>query len=198
MRALRFEKFGDPSVLALVDVPEPKVGRGRCSLSALPVPPSIRATSRTSRVQWKARRCRARRDVTTRASSNADRPNGSAARYSEPAARSAIRSTAVTQKSSFIPVAALTAKPARLSAAQAASVGVTSLVAWLGLIEYAALQPGETVAIIGVGGGRGLGGVATCQMARRVADRRCRRRARPRPVRLRRARSIDTFQATST
>jgi NADPH:quinone reductase-like Zn-dependent oxidoreductase len=54
-----------------------------------------------------------------------------------------------------VPVAALTAKPERLSSAEAASVGVTSLIAWLGLIEYAALQPGESVAIIGVGGGVG-------------------------------------------
>jgi NADPH:quinone reductase-like Zn-dependent oxidoreductase len=63
----------------------------------------------------------------------------------------------------LLPVTALTPKPARLSAAEAASVGVTSVVAWLGLIEYAALQPGETVAIVGAGGG--VGG-AVAQLAR--------------------------------
>jgi NADPH:quinone reductase-like Zn-dependent oxidoreductase len=62
-----------------------------------------------------------------------------------------------------VPVAALTAKPARLTSAEAASVGVTSLIAWLGLIEYAALQPGESVAIIGVGGGVGT---AVAQLAK--------------------------------
>ncbi len=63
----------------------------------------------------------------------------------------------------IVPVGALTLKPERLSAAQAASVGVTAVVAWLGLIEYAALQPGERVAIIGVGGGVGT---AVAQLAR--------------------------------
>lgn len=54
-----------------------------------------------------------------------------------------------------MPVSALTAKPERLSPPEAASLGVTSVVAWLGLIEYAALQPGESVAIVGAGGGVG-------------------------------------------
>jgi NADPH:quinone reductase-like Zn-dependent oxidoreductase len=54
-----------------------------------------------------------------------------------------------------LPVVGLTAKPARLSAPEAASVGVTSLVSWMGLIEYGALQPGESVAIVGAGGGVG-------------------------------------------
>jgi NADPH2:quinone reductase len=63
----------------------------------------------------------------------------------------------------LIPVSALTPKPERLSAAEAASVGVTAVVAWLGLIEYAALQPGETVAIVGAGGGVGT---AVAQIAR--------------------------------
>lgn len=63
----------------------------------------------------------------------------------------------------LLPVSALTPKPARFSAADAASVGVTSVVAWLGLIEYADLQPGESVAIVGVGGGVGT---AVAQLAR--------------------------------
>ncbi|MGB6521521.1 MAG: zinc-binding alcohol dehydrogenase family protein [Candidatus Cybelea sp.] len=63
----------------------------------------------------------------------------------------------------LVPLSALTPKPARFSAAEAASVGVTAVVAWLGLIEYAALQPGESVAIIGVGGGVGT---AVAQLAR--------------------------------
>jgi NADPH2:quinone reductase len=63
----------------------------------------------------------------------------------------------------LVPVAALTPKPERFSAAEAACAGVTSVVAWLGLIDYAALQPGETVAIVGCGGG--VGG-AVAQIAR--------------------------------
>jgi NADPH:quinone reductase-like Zn-dependent oxidoreductase len=62
-----------------------------------------------------------------------------------------------------VPVTALTQKPARFNAAEAASVGVTSVVAWLGLIEYAALRAGEVVAVIGAGGGVGT---AVAQLAR--------------------------------
>lgn len=63
----------------------------------------------------------------------------------------------------LVPVAALTPKPVALSAPEAASVGVTAVIAWLGLIEYAALQPGERVAVIGAGGGVGS---AVSQLAR--------------------------------
>jgi len=62
-----------------------------------------------------------------------------------------------------VPLSALTAKPTNLSAAEAASVGVTSVVAWLGLIEYAQLERAEVVAVIGVGGGVGT---AVAQLAR--------------------------------
>jgi NADPH:quinone reductase len=62
-----------------------------------------------------------------------------------------------------IPEAALSRKPSRLDHAQAASVGVTFVVAWLGLADYAAQKPGEDVAIVGVSGG--VGG-AVAQLAR--------------------------------
>jgi NADPH:quinone reductase len=62
-----------------------------------------------------------------------------------------------------IPEAALVRKPAALEHAQAASVGVTFVVGWLGLADYAGLQKGETVAIVGVSGG--VGG-AVAQIAR--------------------------------
>ena len=62
-----------------------------------------------------------------------------------------------------IPEAALARKPSRLDHAQAASVGVTFVVGWLGLADYAALQQGEDVAIVGVSGG--VGG-AVAQLAR--------------------------------
>src|SRR5271156_5309671 len=62
-----------------------------------------------------------------------------------------------------IPEAALSRKPSRLDYAQAASVGVTFVVGWMGLADYAALQQGEKVAIVGVSGG--VGG-AVAQLAR--------------------------------
>ncbi|QGZ53942.1 quinone oxidoreductase family protein [Paraburkholderia acidiphila] len=58
-----------------------------------------------------------------------------------------------------VPVAALALKPAALSHAQAASIGVNFVVAWLGTVDYAHLAEGETIAVIGVSGG--VGGAVT-------------------------------------
>jgi NADPH:quinone reductase-like Zn-dependent oxidoreductase len=54
-----------------------------------------------------------------------------------------------------IPAAALTRKPNSLSHEQASAVGVNFVVAWLGTMNYAKLLEGETVVVIGVGGGVG-------------------------------------------
>ncbi|ANB77245.1 alcohol dehydrogenase [Paraburkholderia phytofirmans OLGA172] len=54
-----------------------------------------------------------------------------------------------------IPLAALSRKPTTLSHAEASAIGVNFVVAWLGTVEYANLQAGETVAVIGAGGGVG-------------------------------------------
>jgi NADPH:quinone reductase-like Zn-dependent oxidoreductase len=57
-----------------------------------------------------------------------------------------------------VPVASLRRKPRTLSLQQAASVGLTYLAAWLGLIEYAQISAGETLLVVGAGGG--VGGAA--------------------------------------
>jgi NADPH:quinone reductase len=62
-----------------------------------------------------------------------------------------------------VPKAALARKPAALDHAQAASIGVTFVVGWMGLADYAALKKGNAVAIVGVSGG--VGG-AVAQLAR--------------------------------
>ncbi|NYH26134.1 quinone oxidoreductase family protein [Paraburkholderia bryophila] len=54
-----------------------------------------------------------------------------------------------------IPVTALSRKPKTLSHAEASAIGVNFVVAWLGTVEYAHLQAGETIAVIGAGGGVG-------------------------------------------
>ena len=55
----------------------------------------------------------------------------------------------------LVPVEALSRMPDGLDFVQAACVGVNFLVAWQGLVEAAAVQPGETVLIIGASGGVG-------------------------------------------
>jgi len=162
MRALRFDAFGPPSVLRLIDVPDPEPGAGfavvRVTASSinpsdvknvagamegttLPRTPGRDYAGVVERgpQEWLGR------EVFGTGGDIGFTVDGSHA------------------ESLVVPVSSLTAKPARLSAPGAASIGVTAVIAWLGLIEYAALQPGETVAVIGVGGGVGT---AVAQIAR--------------------------------
>jgi NADPH:quinone reductase-like Zn-dependent oxidoreductase len=69
----------------------------------------------------------------------------------------------------IVPVASLRRKPETLSFDQAASVGVNYLTAHRGLVESGALHSGETLAIIGAGGGVGS---AVAQIARRMGARK--------------------------
>jgi NADPH:quinone reductase len=68
----------------------------------------------------------------------------------------------------LVPVASLRRLPKRLSFDDGASIGVTYMAAYLGVVEAANLQAGETLAIIGAGGG--VGGAAG-QMAKRIGAR---------------------------
>ncbi len=67
-----------------------------------------------------------------------------------------------------VPVASLRRKPARLSFDEAASIGVNYLAAYVGVVESAGLRRGETLAVVGAGGG--VGGAAA-QIAKRLGAR---------------------------
>lgn len=67
-----------------------------------------------------------------------------------------------------VPVASLRRKPAGLGFAEAASVGVNFITAWIGVVEAAQLKAGETLLIIGAGGG--VGGAAA-QIAHHLGAR---------------------------
>lgn len=67
-----------------------------------------------------------------------------------------------------LPVSALVRKPAGLDHAQASAIGVNFVVAWLGVVDYAQLRAGETIAVIGAGGG--VGGAVT-QIAKALGCR---------------------------
>jgi NADPH:quinone reductase len=58
-----------------------------------------------------------------------------------------------------VPLAALSRKPAALTHEQASAIGVNFVVAWLGTVTYAQLKEGESIAVIGAGGG--VGGAVT-------------------------------------
>jgi NADPH:quinone reductase len=65
----------------------------------------------------------------------------------------------------IVPVVSLRRLPARLSFEEGGSIGVNYVTAWCGLVEAAGLHPGETLAILGAGGG--VGGAAA-QIAKRL------------------------------
>jgi NADPH:quinone reductase-like Zn-dependent oxidoreductase len=67
-----------------------------------------------------------------------------------------------------VPLASLVRKPEALSHNSAASCGVTFLTAWIGVVEYARLSKGETLAVIGAGGGVGS---AAIQLAKYLGAR---------------------------
>jgi len=67
-----------------------------------------------------------------------------------------------------LPPGALSRKPASLTYAEAGAVGVNYVTAWIGLVEYAAQKPRETVLVLGATGG--VGG-AVCAIARRRGAR---------------------------
>jgi NADPH2:quinone reductase len=67
-----------------------------------------------------------------------------------------------------VPVASLVQRPETLSSVEAGAVGVTFATAWCGLMEYAKLTRGETVAIFGAAGG--VGGAAV-QIAKNLGAR---------------------------
>jgi len=70
-----------------------------------------------------------------------------------------------------VPLASLVRKPDALTHCAASSVGVTFLTAWLAVVDYARLSKGETLAVIGAGGGVGSAAIqlAKCLGARAIA-----------------------------
>jgi NADPH:quinone reductase-like Zn-dependent oxidoreductase len=67
-----------------------------------------------------------------------------------------------------VPVGALARKPESLSFAEASAVGVNFVVGWLGAVETAMVEKGETIVVFGVSGG--VGG-AVAQIAHSVGAR---------------------------
>ena len=67
-----------------------------------------------------------------------------------------------------VPVSALVRKPTTLTHEEASAISVNFSVAWMGTIDFAQLREGETIAVIGAGGG--VGGAVT-QIAKSLGCR---------------------------
>jgi len=158
MRAIRFKAFGDPSVLEVGEVAAPAVGETTALVRVMAenVAGAMKQTT-LPRIPG--------RDF-------AGVVETGPADWVGAAAWGTGGDTGFTRDGTHaemiaVPVASLRRKPDILSFDQAASVGVNYMAAWCGL-EAAHLKAGETVLLIGAGGG--VGGAAA-QIAQRLGAR---------------------------
>ena len=166
MRAIRFDTFGDPSVLKITEAPTPAAQEGTALIRviAASINPSDVKNVVGAMKQTKLPRI----------------PGRDFAGVVEAGPAEWIRAeiwgtggdTGFTRDGSHaefiaLPVASLRRKPAALSFDQAASVGVNYVAAWSG-IEAAGLKAKETLLLIGASGGVGN---AAAQIARPLGAR---------------------------
>jgi NADPH:quinone reductase len=166
MRAIRFEAFGDPSVLNLVEVPAPAADERTAlvRVMAASINPSDVKNVAGAMKQTTLPRIPGR--------DFAGVVEAGPAEWIGAEVWGTGGDTGFTRDGTHAeliagPVASLRRKPDTLSFDEAASVGVTYMAAWCGL-EAAGLEAGETVLLIGAAGGVGN---AAAQIARRLGAR---------------------------
>jgi NADPH:quinone reductase-like Zn-dependent oxidoreductase len=165
MRAIRFETFGDPSVLELVKVADPATDERTAlvRVMAASINPSDVKNVAGAMKQTTLPRIPGR---------DAGVVEAGPAEWIGAEVWGTGGDTGFTRDGSHaeliaLPVESLRRKPRTLGFDQAASVGVNFLAAWCG-IEAAGLKAGETMLLIGAGGG--VGGAAA-QIARCLGAR---------------------------
>jgi NADPH2:quinone reductase len=166
MRAIRFETFGDPSVLELAEVPAPAADETTAVVRvvAASINPSDVKNVAGAMKQTTLPRIPGRDFAGVVEAGPAEWTGaevwgtGGDAGYTRDGSHAELIA---------VPVASLRRKPQLLNFDQAASVGVNYMAAWMG-IEAAGLKAGETVLLVGAGGGVGS---AAAQIARRLGAR---------------------------
>lgn len=166
MRAVRFEAFGDPSVLHVAETPTPDVGEGMALVRILA------ASINPSDVKNVAGAMHQTTLPRTPGRDFAGVVEAAPAEWRGAEVWGTGGDVGFTRDGTHaeliaVPIASLRRKPESLSFDQAASVGVNYMAAWCGL-EAASLKAGETVLLIGAGGGVGS---AAAQIARRLGAR---------------------------
>lgn len=166
MRAIRFRSFGDPSVLELAEEPTPAADETTALVRVMA------ASINPSDVKNVAGAMRQTTLPRIPGRDYAGVVEAGPAEWVGAAVWGTGGDTGFTRDGTHadliaVPIASLRRKPDSLSFDQAASVGVNYLAAWCG-IEAAGLKAGETMLLIGAGGG--VGGAAA-QIARRLGAR---------------------------
>ncbi|MFI9273270.1 zinc-binding alcohol dehydrogenase family protein [Kitasatospora sp. NPDC052896] len=167
MRALRFDRFGDPDVLHVADLPDPVADDGEAviAVKAASVNPSdLRNVA--GAMEWTTLPRTPGRDF---AGVVLEGPRdwigaevwgtGGDVGFTRDGSHAQLLA---------VPARALVRKPERLSFEEASTVGVNFVVGWLGAVEVAQLGKGETIAVFGVSGG--VGG-AVAQIAHALGAR---------------------------
>jgi NADPH2:quinone reductase len=166
MRAIRFEAFGDPSVLEVVEVPAPVANEETAIVRVMAAsinPSDVKnvagAMSQTTLPRVPGRDFAGLVEAGPPAWIGAEVwGTGGDAGFTRDGTHAELIA---------VPVASLRRKPNTLNFDEAASVGVNYIAAWCA-IESAGLKLGETVLLIGAGGGVGS---AASQIARRLGAR---------------------------
>jgi|CZKU01.1.fsa_nt_gi NADPH:quinone reductase-like Zn-dependent oxidoreductase len=193
MRALQFKEFGDPSRLALTDLPDPE---GDETTAVVRI---VAASVNPSDVKNVAGQMEG--TVLPRVPGR----DFSGVVERGPEAWVGVEVWGTGGEIGFsldgthaeriaFPVGALVRKPRNLPHGAAAAVGVNFIIAWLGTVTYAGAQGGETVAVVGAGGG--VGG-AVVQIAKSRGCRVIGVDVRPPPPESPAGQLIDAFVPTT-
>jgi NADPH:quinone reductase len=166
MRAIRFDAFGDPSVLKAVEVPAPMADERTAVVRVLAAsinPSDVKnvagAMSQTTLPRVPGR------DFAGMVEAGPFEWIG--AEVWGTGGDTGFTRDGTHAELIAVPVASLRRKPKTLTFEEAASVGVNFMAAWCG-VEGSGLKPGETVLLIGAGGGVGS---AAAQIAGRLGAR---------------------------
>ncbi len=166
MRAIRFEAFGDPSVLKLVDMAPPALDERTAlvRVMAASINPSDVNNVAGAMKQTTLPRIPGRDFAGVVEAGPAE---WIGAEVWGTGGDVGFTRDGTHAEMIAAPTASLRRKPGHLSFDEAASAGVNYMAAWLG-VETTGLQAGETILLIGAGGG--VGGAAA-QIARRLGAR---------------------------
>jgi NADPH:quinone reductase-like Zn-dependent oxidoreductase len=164
MRALRFDRFGEPDVLHVVELPDPVTNHGDAvvAVKAASVNPSD-LKNVAGEMEGTILPRIPGRDFAGVVLDGP--PHWIGAQVWGTGGDLGFTRDGSHAQLLAVPVQALVRKPDTLSFEEAATVGVTFVIGWLGAVETAQLDTGETIAVFGVSGGVG-GAVAQIAHAR--------------------------------
>jgi NADPH:quinone reductase-like Zn-dependent oxidoreductase len=152
MRALRFNEFGSPAVLHVVELPDPTGPDAVIRVEAASINPSDVANVAGS-MEWTVLPRTPGRDFAGVVVSGP--PEWLGAEVWGTGGDVGFTRDGSHAELLAVPVEALVRKPERLSFDEASAVGVNFVVGWYGAVETAGLTTGEAIAIFGVSGGVG-------------------------------------------